>query len=227
MSEGKTTNWLRLHTIAGAFFLLLWVIFGGVGRTEQDDPRLDHWKVQMAVDGLARAWNRAGAPALARFFTEEALLITPLGGGSTRQEIPAFQHAARWRGTRFSSKAAVIDFPTANIGVVEGTYRIAGVQLGAGARRTVEGPFVFRLERNGSEWKISRARFYRSTEKHLAHRDAHNERYPFVEMAEDAALVIPSSGEVVEGKLSAPRPAIRAGEVVAGERIAVVGEGWR
>lgn len=170
-------------------FILLQLVGGtlaGVAGAQQDDRELDHKKLQRLVEGFARAWNQADVPALTKYLDEEALLITPMGGGNNRQEIQnriALEHEGRLRGTHLSPSVMAIDFPTDNIAVLEGSYKIAGVHLGLRLRRTLEGPIVFRFQRNGSDWKIVRARLYRASEKKLALREAHNERYPFIQSA--------------------------------------------
>jgi hypothetical protein len=108
------------------------------------------------VKRFSRAWNRADLPGLARFFAEEGLLVMPLDGPAHPQVIHSRlgREHEPVRGTRLSAQIAAIDFPTENIAVVKGSYRITGVQARPRSRRTAAGPFIFRLERTPTAGRL-------------------------------------------------------------------------
>jgi hypothetical protein len=166
--------------------------------------------------------------ALAKSFGEQAVLITPVGGGTDRRSIQnriAQEHEGRLRGTRLKPDIVAIDFPTDNIAVLEGNYQIAGVRVGLRSTRTLEGPFVVRFQRNGHHWEIVRARLYGPSEKNLALRDAHNERYPFIQSAQAEAMVI-SNWEASRNEKPGPRPVSWMGDVDAAEPVQRIVAGW-
>jgi ketosteroid isomerase-like protein len=191
-----------------------------VALAQQDDRKLDRARLQTLVESFARAWNRADLPALARLFAEEAVLLAPADSEPALQQDRnslGLEQRGWLRGTRVSARIAAIDFPTENIAVLEGNYRLTGVRAGSAAARTFEGPLVFRLQRNGNDWQIARARFYRPTERALALRDAHSERYPFVAGAGSEALVIAGAEKLHQRRPAAASPMGSAADAIAAE----------
>lgn len=227
-ASDKARKLLSLGACSCLLFLAQFAAWARLASGQQDDRKLDHKRLQTVVEGFSRAWNRGDLRALARFFAEEGLLVTPLDRDANRQVVHSrvgSEYEARLRGTRLSAQIAAIDFPTDNIAVLEGNYRITGVQAPPGSAKSVAGPFVFRLERNGNGWKITRARLYRVTEKNLAFRDAHNERYPFVHSAESEALVIADSAKFSERKPAAVQSMNSLGDAGAAEAVQSVAIG--
>jgi ketosteroid isomerase-like protein len=174
--------WALCFTVSG-------VLFAAAAAAGHDTASTELRAVQTVVEDFARAWSARDRTALARLVAEAAVLTTPWEDESSGWQV---NRPGRLRRLRLTAESAAIDFPTDNIAVVEGTYRIASIQR-PGGKTIIAGPLLLRLERHGSQWKIAGARLYDPAAKLLALRDAHNQRYPFLELADALVSVHPES----------------------------------
>jgi hypothetical protein len=165
--------------------------------------------------------DRADLPVLAGFFAEEGLLVTPLDGPAHLQVIHSRlgREHEPVRGTRLSAQIAAIDFPTENIAVVEGSHPGHGCASATSLEENRRRAVYLSIGANADRWKIARARLYRITEKNLALRDAHNERFPFLSTTESEARVIADSAKLSNRKPAAVQPPSSPDNSVAAEAV--------
>jgi uncharacterized protein (TIGR02246 family) len=119
------------------------------------DPALD----KLAADWSA-AFAHADAKALASFYTENAVRVTPEGGKvvgrSAIEKEFASNFAGPFKGATIKINVGAIETVGPDIAVNEGTYEVSGVMGPDGKPApAIKGSYLNTIVKKGGAWKIA------------------------------------------------------------------------
>ena len=122
---------------------------------ETKDPALD----KLAADWTA-AFARGDAKALAGFYTENAMRLTPeagksIGRGAIEKEF-ASNFAGPWKGAKITIQVGTTQTLGADIAINEGSYEVSGIHTPDGKPApAVKGSYVNTIVKKDGAWVIA------------------------------------------------------------------------
>jgi uncharacterized protein (TIGR02246 family) len=135
------------------------VAFLGTGATptsaQTKDPAMD----KLAADWAA-AFAKGDAKALAGFYTENAIRVTPEGGkvvsrGAIEKEFAA-NFAGPFKGAKITINVGSIQHVSADVAVNEGTYEVTGILKPDGKPApALRGSYLNTIVKKGAAWIIA------------------------------------------------------------------------
>jgi len=116
-----------------------------------------------AVDKLVAGWTaafaHADAKALAGFYTENAIRISPEGGRVVGREAIAKEFATNfagpWKGATIKISIGALENVSPEIAVGEGTYEVMGVMGPDGKPVPIKGSYVNTMVKKNGAWVLA------------------------------------------------------------------------
>jgi uncharacterized protein (TIGR02246 family) len=129
------------------------------------DSSRDGAALQKLVKTFEAAWNNADIESIALLFSPDGQLETPNGStAKTRPQIKqliAKERESRLREATIRQGVESINLK-GNTAVIKGKYAIDGVAIALGVKKSFEGPFILRVQKQNGEWSILSAQLLKS-----------------------------------------------------------------
>jgi uncharacterized protein (TIGR02246 family) len=121
---------------------------------QTNDPALD----KLAADWAA-TFAKGDAKALAAFYTENAVRITPeagkvIGRSAIEKEFLT-NFAGPWKGAKITIKVGALQPVGTDIAVNEGTYEVSGITGPDGKPVVVKGSYLNTIIKKGGAWMLA------------------------------------------------------------------------
>lgn len=133
--------------------------FLGTGPTPAFAQTKDPAMEKLAADWAA-AFAKGDAKALAAFYTENAVRVTPeagktIGRSAIEKEFVA-NFAGPWKGTRITINVGSTQHVNADVAVNEGTYEVTGIRTPDGKYApSVKGSYLNTIVKRGGAWILA------------------------------------------------------------------------
>lgn len=130
----------------------------GLGLTSASAQTKD--EMEKLAANWAAAFHKADAKALAGFYTEGAVRVTPEGGtvagrAAIEKEF-ATNFAGPWKGATIKITVGKVESVGPETGVAEGTYEVMGVKLPDGKMAPpVKGSYLNTVVKKNGSWELA------------------------------------------------------------------------